>query len=50
MNEFEVDQWAQLKEGYAHIKPDIKNYRIAIGELIAALDFVIDSAKATRKS
>ena len=50
MNEFEADQWAQLKEGYAHIKkPDIKNYRIAIGELIAALDFVIDSAKATRK-
>tara|TARA_B100002019_G_C21250421_1_gene590819 strand:+ start:27 stop:1319 length:1293 start_codon:yes stop_codon:yes gene_type:complete len=50
MNEFEADQWAQLKEGYAHIKKaDIKNYRIAIGELIAALDFVIDSAKATRK-
>ena len=50
MNEFEADQWAQLKEGYAHIrKSDIKNYRIAIGELIAALDFVIDSAKATRK-
>ena len=50
MSEFEADQWAQLKEGYAHIKKaDIKNYRIAIGELIAALDFVIDSAKATRK-
>lgn len=50
MNEFEADQWAQLKEGYAHIKKaDIKNYRIAIGELIAALDFVIDTAKATRK-
>ena len=40
MNEFEADQWAQLKEGYAHIKKaDIKNYRIAIGELIAALRF-----------
>tara|TARA_B100001057_G_scaffold405734_1_gene418810 strand:- start:3926 stop:5218 length:1293 start_codon:yes stop_codon:yes gene_type:complete len=50
MSEFEADQWAQLKEGYAHIKKaDIKNYRIAIGELISALDFVIDSAKATRK-
>jgi len=50
MSEFEADQWAQLKEGYAHIKKaDIKNYRIAIGELIGALDFVIDSAKATRK-
>ena len=50
MSEFEADQWAQLKEGYAHIKKaDIKNYRIAIGERIAALDFVIDSAKATRK-
>lgn len=50
MSEFEADQWTQLKEGYAHIKKaDIKNYRIAIGELIAALDFVIDSAKATRK-
>jgi len=50
MNEFEADQWAQLKEGYAHIKKaDIKNYRIAIGELITALDFVIDTAKATRK-
>lgn len=50
MSEFEADQWAQLKEGYAHIKKaDIKNYRIAIGELIAALDFVIDTAKATRK-
>jgi len=50
MSEFEADQWAQLKEGYAHMKKaDIENYRIAIGELIAALDFVIDSAKATRK-
>ena len=50
MNEFEADQWAQLKEGYAHIKKaDIKNYRIAIGELLTALDFVIESAKATRK-
>jgi hypothetical protein len=50
MSELEADLWLQLKEGLGHIKkPDIKNYRIAIGELIAALDFVIDSAKATRK-
>jgi len=50
MSEFEADQWAQLKEGYAHIKKaDIKNYRIAISELLAAPDFVIDTAKATRK-
>tara|TARA_B100001057_G_scaffold289536_1_gene289601 strand:- start:4238 stop:5530 length:1293 start_codon:yes stop_codon:yes gene_type:complete len=50
MSEFEADQWEQLKEGYAHFKKaDIKNYKIAIGELISALDFVIDSAKATRK-
>ena len=50
MSDFEADQWAQLKEGYAHIKKaDIKNYRIAISELLTALDFVIESAKATRK-
>ena len=50
MSELDQDLWAQLKEGYSHIKKaDIKNYRIAIGELISALDFVIDSAKATRK-
>lgn len=50
MSELDQDLWAQLKEGYSHIKKaDIKNYRIAIGELMAALDFVIDSAKATRK-
>ena len=50
MSELEADLWLQLKEGLGHIKkPDIKNYRIAIGELIAALDFVIDSAKAPRK-
>ena len=50
MSELEADLWLQLKEGLGHIKkPDIKNYRIAIGELISALDFVIDSAKVTRK-
>jgi len=50
MSELEQDQWAQLKEGYAHLKKaDIKNFTTAIDELMIALDFVIDSAKATRK-
>jgi hypothetical protein len=50
MNEQEADLWEQLKEGYSHIKKgDIKNYRTAIEGLVGALDFVIDSAKATRK-
>ena len=50
MNEQEADLWEQLKEGYSHInKPHIKTLRIAIQELLAALDFVIESAKATRK-
>tara|TARA_B100000780_G_scaffold269966_1_gene229295 strand:- start:2901 stop:4208 length:1308 start_codon:yes stop_codon:yes gene_type:complete len=49
MSEHEQDMWEQLKEGYAHIKKaDIKNYTIAIEELMTALDFVIESAKATR--
>lgn len=50
MDEHTQDQWAQLKEGYAHLKKaDIKNFTTAIEELMTALDFVIDSAKATRK-
>jgi len=50
MSEFDQDQWAQLKEGYAHLKKaDIKKFRTAIEDLMAALDFIIDSAKATRK-
>ena len=50
MDEHTQDQWAQLKEGYAHLKKgDIKKFRTAIDELMAALDFIIDSAKATRK-
>jgi hypothetical protein len=50
MDEIEADQWEQLKEGYAHIKKaDIKIYRTAIDELMTALNFVIESAKATRK-
>ena len=50
MSERDADMWVQLKEGYTHLKKaDIKNYRIAINELLTALDFVIESAKATRK-
>ena len=50
MDEHEADLWAQLKEGYAHLKKsDIKKIRTAIEELVTALDFIIDSAKATRK-
>tara|TARA_R110000851_G_scaffold5929_4_gene24084 strand:+ start:1911 stop:3218 length:1308 start_codon:yes stop_codon:yes gene_type:complete len=49
MSEHEQDMWAQLKEGYAHLKKsDIKMFTTAIDELMTALDFVIDSAKATR--
>ncbi len=50
MDEHTQDQWAQLKEGYAHLKKaDITAFTTAIQELMTALDFVIDSAKATRK-
>lgn len=50
MDEREADLWQQLKEGYAHLKKgDIKKFRTAIEELRSALDFIIDSAKATRK-
>ena len=50
MNDKDADLWAQLKEGYAHLKKaDIKKFRTAIEELMTALDFIIDSAKATRK-
>ena len=50
MDEKDADLWAQLKEGYAHLKKaDIKKIRTAIEELMAALDFIIDQAKATRK-
>jgi len=50
MSEHDADLWAQLKEGYAHLKKsDIKKFRTAIEELLSALDFIIDQAKATRK-
>ena len=49
MSEVEQDQWAQLKEGYAHLKKtDIKIFTTAIEDLLQALDFVIATAKATR--
>jgi hypothetical protein len=48
-SEHEQDMWAQLKEGYSHLKKaDIKLYTSAIENLLQALDFVIDTAKATR--
>jgi len=50
MDERDADLWLQLKEGYAHVKKaDIKKLRTAIEELRSALDFIIESAKATRK-
>jgi len=50
MSEHDADMWEQLKEGYLHVKKsDIKKLRTAIGELMSALDFIIDQAKATRK-
>lgn len=50
MDEKEADLWAQLKEGYAHLKKaDIAKYTQAINNLIEALDFVIDQGKAKRK-
>ena len=49
MSEYDQDQWAQLKEGYAHLKKaDIKTFVTAIENLLQALDFVIETAKATR--
>ena len=49
MSEHEQDMWAQLKEGYSHLKKeDIKTFTTAIEDLLQALDFVIATAKATR--
>ena len=49
MSEHEQDMWLQLKEGYGHFKKaEVKKLRDAINELLSALDFVIDTAKATR--
>ena len=50
MSELDQDLWAQLKEGYTHLKKsDIAVYRKAIETVNAELDFIIDQAKATRK-
>lgn len=50
MSDFDQDQWAQLKEGYSHLKKtDINTYIAAIESLLEALDFVIESSKAQRK-
>lgn len=50
MDEKEADLWAQLKEGYAHLKKaDIAKYTQAIESLLEALDFVIEQSKAKRK-
>ena len=50
MDEKQADLWAQLKEGYAHLKKaDIAKYTTAIENLMQALDFIIDQSKATRK-
>jgi len=49
MDELETDMWAQLKEGYAHLKKsDIAKYTSAIENLMQALEYIIDAAKATR--
>ena len=49
MSEHEQDMWAQLKEGYGHFKKaEVKKLRDAVGELVSALNFVVDTAKATR--
>ena len=50
MSELDADLWAQLKEGYAHLKKsDIAKKRKAVDAINAELDFIIDQAKATRK-
>jgi len=50
MSELDADLWAQLKEGYSHLKKaDIAKYRKAIETVNAELDFIIDQAKAQRK-
>ena len=49
MSEHDAEMWAQLKEGYSHLKKaDIKMFVSAIEGLLDALNFVVESAKATR--
>ena len=46
MSEHDADMWAQLKEGYAHLKKShIKDFRSAINLLMTELDFIIEQAK-----
>ena len=50
-DEHEADLAAQLREGYAHVKKaDAKKWLEALENLMSALDMIIDSAKATRKT
>lgn len=50
MSEQDADLWAQLKEGYRHLrKVDIAKYIQAIESLLDALDFVIEQSNAQRK-
>ncbi len=50
MSEHDQDMWAQLKEGYAHLKKsEIAKFRKAVDTITGELDFIIDQAKATRK-
>jgi len=49
MSEHDQDMWLQLKEGYGHFKKaDVKKLFTAVEGLLQALDFVIETAKATR--
>ena len=50
-DEHEADLASQLREGYAHVKKaDAKKWLEALENLMSALDMIIDSAKATRKT
>ena len=50
LDEFQQDQWEQLKEAYSHMsKKQIQHMIGALQSIIDALNFVIDSSKANRK-
>ena len=50
-DEREADLVAQIREGYAHVKKaNAKKWLEALEGLMSALDMIIDSAKATRKT
>lgn len=50
-DEHEADLVAQIREGYAHVKKaDAKKWLDALESLMSALDMIVDSAKATRKT